>query len=181
MSHEDWIDGEPVESTALAPAPRDESGRIIRVDWSGGPPPPAPDASHVPADATLTPQEGAQIVAENEAEHGVQASSSFDALHPNAQALFRNQEGLDQALASIDKIKDARSPSEFAEMDTDFEGLPVDAQQVVAVLLSHDWTQRGAEALAEALDALSDSLPLTSDAELREFLQDHGFIEPGHR
>ena len=33
------------------------------------------------------------------------------------------------------------------------------------------------EALGDALDELSDSLPLTSSAELNEFLVDYGFIE----
>ena len=62
-------------------------------------------------------------------------------------------------------------------MDAAFDALPGDAQQVAAALISHDWTKYGAEALLEALDALSDTLPLTSDAALNEFVDEHIIVE----
>ena len=157
--------------TALAPAARDEDGKVIRADWTDGQPF-APD----PAQGELALSEQPAFTPQEQAEMRGETPGSFDELHPNAQATFRDQAGLDQAFASVDKVK-AHFGDAFAEMDADFEELPGDAQMVVAALLSHDWTQRGAEALGDALDELSDSLPLTSSAELNEFLVDYGFIE----
>ena len=62
-------------------------------------------------------------------------------------------------------------------MDADFEELPTGAQTVIAALLSVDWKPHGPEVMADALDQLMDTLPLVAEAELREFLEDHGFIE----
>ncbi len=157
--------------TALAPAARDEDGKVIRADWTDGQPF-APD----PAQGELALSEQPAFTPQEQAEMRGETPGSFDELHPNAQATFRDQAGLDQAFASVDTVK-AHFGDAFAEIDADFEELPGDAQMVVAALLSHDWTQRGAEALGDALDELSDSLPLTSSAELNEFLVDYGFIE----
>ena len=166
----DFIDGEVAEMPAAPETvPRDEDGRRVMVDWSDGPAPPQPDANFEPYDPNA---EGRAIVAEVNGE----SPGSFDELDSNSQTLFRDQAGYDQAQASVDTIK-ANMGDRFAEMDADFEELPGDAQMVVAALLSHDWTQRGAEALGDALDQLMDTLPLTSEAELREFLELHGFIE----
>ena len=150
--------------------PRDEDGRRVMVDWSDGPKPPPPDANFEPP---YDPNaEGRAIVAEVNGE----SLGSFDELPKASQTLFRNQEGYDQAVSSVDKIR-ANLGDAFGEMDDAFESLPTDAKMSVAALLSYDWTQRGAEALGDALDQLMDQLPLTSEAELREFLVDHGFIE----
>ena len=168
----DFVDGEPVASTEVATVPRDADGKVFRADWSDGPAPPALDPEHVPSgeQSAFTSEEQAEMRGETE------SPGSFDALDANSQTLFRNQAGLDQAQASVDKVK-AHFGDDFAEMDSKFEALPRDAQMTVAALLSHDWTQYGAEALGDALDQLMDKLPLTSEAELREFLVDYGFIE----
>jgi hypothetical protein len=175
--HPDWdFDGDepapqefPAESTALAPLPRDADGKIVRLDWSDGPKPPPPDADFEPYDPNAA---GRAIV---NAVNG-DAPGSFDELHPNVQAIVRDQEGYDQTLSSIETVR-ADLGERFAEAESDFEELPVDAQKVVYALLSHDWKPHGAEVLADAYDQLSDILPLTSSAELREFLEAHGFIE----
>ena len=176
--HDDWdFDGDEgppqefaAEAAAPAPLPRDADGKIVRADWSGGPPPPTPDPDYEPP---YDPNaEGRAIVAEVNGD----APGSFDELPKVSQTLFRNQEGYDTVQASVDKVR-AHFGDAFAEMDSEFEELPTDAQMVVGALLSYDWTQRGAEALGDALDQLMDQLPLTSEAELREFLVDHGFIE----
>jgi len=160
----------PAAASVPVPLPRDESGKVVRVDWSDGPPPPAPDANfEPPSDADA---EGAEIVAEQNGDE----PGTFDELHPNVQAIVRDQEGYDQTLASIDTVK-ADLGDAFAEAESDFEELPVDAQKVVYALLSHDWKPHGAEVLADAYDQLNDILPLTSSAALREFLVDHGFVE----
>ncbi len=169
--HDDWdFDGDegppqefPAEATALAPLPRDADGKIVRLDWSDGPKPPPPDAN-------FEPPSDAEQNGETE------SPGSFDELHPTAQTIFRDQEGLDTAQASVATVK-AHMGDRFAEMDSDFESLPSGAQQVIAALLSVDWKPHGAEAMADAFDQLSDTLPLVQEAELREFLEDHGFIE----
>lgn len=157
--------------TALAPAARDEDGKVIRADWTDGQPF-APD----PAQGELALSEQPAFTPQEQAEMRGETPGSFDELHPNAQATFRDQAGLDQAFASVDKVK-AHFGDGFAEMDDAFEGLPSDAQMVVAALLSLDWAQHGEEAMADAFDRLSDTLPLVDEAALREFLEDHGFIE----
>ena len=157
--------------TALAPAARDEDGKVIRADWTDGQPF-APD----PAQGELALSEQPAFTPQEQAEIRGETPGSFDELHPNAQATFRDQAGLDQAFASVAKIK-ANMGDDFAEMDDDFEELPSGAQMVVAALLSVDWKPHGPEVLGDALDQLMDTLPLTDEAELREFLEDHGFIE----
>ena len=174
-------DGEVAEMTAAPETvPRDEDGRVFRADWSDGPKPPPPDPSLEVSSAYLTKEEGGAQLAEINAEHETSASpdvvTSFDELDSNSQTLFRDQAGYDQAQASVDTIR-ANMGDAFAEMDAEFEELPSDAQMVVAALLSRDWKPHGAEALGDALDQLMDTLPLTSDAKLREFLVDFGFIE----
>ncbi len=152
--------------------PRDEDGRRVMVDWSDGPKPPPPDPSLEVSSAMVTPEEGAEIVAEVNGD----APGSFDELDPSAQMLVRDQQGLDQVHASIETVR-ADLGADFAEAESDFEELPTGARDVVTALLSVDWRQHGAEAMADAFDQLSDVLPLTAEAELREFLVDHGFIE----
>ncbi len=153
----------PAEATALAPAPRDEDGRIVRVDWGDGPKPPPPDANFEPP-----------YDAEQNGE--TESPGSFDELDPTAQSIFRDQAGLDTAQASVATVK-ATMGDRFAEMDSEFEELPSGAKMVVASLLSVDWKPHGPEVMADALDQLMDTLPLVAEAELREFLEDHGFIE----
>jgi len=176
-THDDWdFDGDepapqefPAEATALAPLPRDADGKIVRADWSDGPKPPPPDPDlPLSEQSAFTPEEQAELRGD--------VTTSFDELHPNVQALVRDQAGYDQTLASIDTVR-ADLGDAFAEAESDFEELPIDAQQTIYALLSRDWKPHGAEALGDALDQLMDTLPLTSEAVLREFLVAHNFIE----
>jgi len=158
--------------TALAPAGRDEDGKVIRADWTDGQPF-APD----PAQSELALSEQPAFTPQEQAEIRGETPGSFDELDKVGQATFRDQAGLDQAFASVAMMRDAMSADDFASMDAAFDALPGDAQQVAAALISHDWTKYGAEALLEALDALSDTLPLTSDAALNEFVDEHIIVE----
>lgn len=173
----DWVDGAPVEATTPMEVVRDDDGRRVMDDWDGGPtgqgelaladePEPLLAEAQRLADAQLA-----------EVNAGHETSASFDALPANAQATFRNQEGLDQAFASVDQMRGAMSADAFAAMDADFDALPSDAQQVCAAIISHDWTKYGQAALFEALDKLSDALPLTSSAAFNQFVDEHIIIE----
>ena len=166
--HPDWVDGEPVESTALAPAPRDADGRIVRVDWSGGPPPPSPDPelplSEQPA---FTPQEQAEMKGETE------SPASFDDLDANVQAVYVDEAGYEQAEANIGKLEDLPN---YAAIDADSAKLPDDAKVAALRLLSR-WGQVDNDDLVAEYESLSHWLPLSSAGALREFLERYDFIK----
>ncbi len=147
----------PAEASVPVPLPRDADGKIVRADW----PPPDPDFE-LPSEA----ERADEVASTDEA-------SSYDELDANAQAVYVDAEGFEQAQDNIAKLE---SLPNYAAIESDSAKLPDDAKVAAARLLSR-WGQVDNDTLIAEYESLSQWLPLQSAGALREFLEDNGFIE----
>jgi len=147
----DFVDGELVAAPEVATVPRDEDGKVVRADW------PPPDADfEPPSDADA---EGRAIVAEVNGE--TESPGSFDELPANAQAVFVNEAGYDNAVENNAKVANYLGPEKSAAMDAAYKKLPDDARDVVARLNSH-WGKMDEAELFDYYRQLARWLPLSS-------------------
>lgn len=176
--HDDWdFDGDEgppqefaAEASVPAPLPRDANGKIVRADWSGGPPDEQGELA-LSEQAAFTLAEKAEM----RGEAGTDVVTSYDELPADLQAFYVNEEGYANVQATQADLQ-ARDPAAFDRMTEDRDGQLPDVQ-IALEQLKAARAFMSDEALVDYYDGLRYDMPLEASAALHEYLVKHKAIK----